>query len=335
MNGESVPEREDTAMNRIQRFAAVAAVVLGCVSGAQALPMETVAVGDPGNADDTHGTGYGGVADVYNIGRHEVTNAQYSVFLNAVAAYDPNGLYNTSMGSGFGGITRSGSSGSYTYSTITGRGNMPVNWVSWYDTLRFANWMHNGQPTGAQDPSTTEDGAYDMSLGSSVVRKLGARVFLPSEDEWYKAAYDKGGGTDAGYWDYPADSDTAPTDEGPPGADFVDGSANHGSVLTDLTHVGSYTAKPSDSPYGTFDQGGNVWEWNETLISTSRGVRGGSFNDVNDSLHVSYRGATDPTNENSNIGFRVAGVPFFDGDGDGDEDLEDFALFQAVFTGPW
>ena len=184
-----------TATIGIEATAVVLAFGGGVLAGYEPSPfMEWITVGDPGNVDDTHGEGYGGVDYVFDIARHEVTNAQYCVFLNAVAAYDPNGLYNTSMGSGYGGITRSGSSGSYTYSTFTGRANMPVNYVSWYDTLGFANWMHNGKPTGDQDASTTEDGAYDMSLGSNVVRKLGARVFLPSEDEWYKAAYYKSGG---------------------------------------------------------------------------------------------------------------------------------------------
>ncbi|NIM51450.1 MAG: PEP-CTERM sorting domain-containing protein, partial [Gemmatimonadales bacterium] len=68
--------------------------------------MEWVTVGDPGNVNDTHG--YGGVGYVYNIGRYEVTNAQYCAFLNAVAASDPHGLYNTYMGTFLGGITRSG-----------------------------------------------------------------------------------------------------------------------------------------------------------------------------------------------------------------------------------
>ncbi len=66
-----------------------------------------------------------------------------------------------------------------------------------------------------------------MSLGSSVVRKPGALVFLPTDDEWYKAAYYKGGGTKAGYWDYPTESDTASTAELPPGADMINGSANY------------------------------------------------------------------------------------------------------------
>lgn len=70
----------------------------------------------------------------------------------------------------------------------------PVNYVSWYDTLRFANWLHNGQLTSAQGPSTTEDGAYEMSPASNVLRKSGARWVLPTEDEWYKAAYHKNDG---------------------------------------------------------------------------------------------------------------------------------------------
>ena len=87
------------------------AVVLPCVSGVQAgVAMEWVTIGDPGNVADTRyeTPGYGGVDCVYNIGRHEVTNAQHCEFRNAVAASDPNGLYNTSMSGGYGGITQSG-----------------------------------------------------------------------------------------------------------------------------------------------------------------------------------------------------------------------------------
>ncbi|MHC4445613.1 MAG: SUMF1/EgtB/PvdO family nonheme iron enzyme [Planctomycetota bacterium] len=155
--------------------------VLAVTANVQAVTMQWVLVGDAGNLSDD--TGYGAVSYSYRIGKYEVTNAQYCEFLNAVAATDTNNLYNGSMGSGYGGITQSGSAGSYTYNTIAGRGNMPVNYVSWYDCLRFANWMHNGQPTGAQDASTTENGAYDMLLGDSAVRKPGALVFLTSENE--------------------------------------------------------------------------------------------------------------------------------------------------------
>ena len=103
------------------------------------------------------------MAEPYRIAKFEVSNAEYAVFLNAVAATDTNALYHTSMGVVFGGITRSGSSGSYSYSAIAGREDMPVNFVSFWDATRFANWLHNGQPTGAQGNSTTEDGAYTLT----------------------------------------------------------------------------------------------------------------------------------------------------------------------------
>ena len=159
---------------------------------ASAVTIEWVTVGDPGNAPDTEvmsdgTTGYGSVADVYRISKYETTNAQYAEFLNAKAASDPLGLYNTSMGSptfGWDGITRSGSSGSYSYSAIAGRENRPVNYVSFYDSLRFSNWLHNGQGSG-----DTETGAYTLlggtpipSNGSTVTRNAGANIFLKFDD---------------------------------------------------------------------------------------------------------------------------------------------------------
>lgn len=286
-------------------------VVVLATSISQAVVIDWVTVGDAGNVDDD--TGYGGVSDVYQIGKYEVTAGQYKDFLNAVAATDTYGLYDASMWSINLGckIQQSGSSGSYSYSVASDYANRPVNYVSWYNSLRFANWLHNGQPTGPQDYSTTENGAYDMSLGSSVIRKEGATVWLPSEDEWYKAAYHKNDGVTGNYFDYPTSSNTVPgrdmNEVTNPGnnANYYDSDFLIGSPYY-RTEVGEFEL--SDSPYGTFDMGGNVWEWNETLIGSSRGLRGGSF--LGDhALSSSFRYYGGPNGEVGYVGFRVASVP--------------------------
>ena len=285
-------------------------VCLFVSSIASAVTIDWVTVGNAGNAADS--TGYGSVSEDYQIGTYEVTAGQYAEFLNSVAATDTHGLYNTSMWSNSYGckIQRSGGSGSYTYSVASDWENRPVNYVGWYDSLRFANWLHNGQ--GAGD---TEDGAYDMSLGSSVVRKAGAQVWLPSEDEWYKAAYHENDGVTGNYFEYPTSSDSVPsfdlvepTDPGN-NATFYDSGYTIGNPYY-RTEVGAH--ENSDSPYGTFDMGGNVWEWNEALIGSDRGFRGGSYNDSSygGSLSSSYRNSNSPSNEYyDGVGFRVASVP--------------------------
>ena len=196
------------------------------VCGAPPAGFSWVLVGDAGNEADTQvmddGTvGYGAVPYEYLISRHEVTNDQYIEFLKAVAAADPNELYHPDMAGQYGGIDRTGSPGDYDYSAKGGDPDWrdrPVSFVNFLDVCRFVNWLANGKPTGAQDASTTEDGTYDLSLPpEQITRKAGAQVFLPTEDEWYKAAYYKAGGTNAGYWDYATQSDDLPTGEAPPG----------------------------------------------------------------------------------------------------------------------
>ena len=107
-----------------------------------------VTVGNGGNANDT--TGYGAVANTYKIAQNETTISQYAEFLNAVAKTDTYSLYSTSMTTSYiNGISRSGSSGTFTYSVAPGSGNKPITYVSWFDAARFTNWLHNGQLTGA------------------------------------------------------------------------------------------------------------------------------------------------------------------------------------------
>jgi formylglycine-generating enzyme required for sulfatase activity len=270
---------------------------------AAAVTVDWVGVGNPGNAADT--TGFGSVASGYQISRYEITNAQYAEFLNAVADTDTYGLYNSNMSSGTGGIVQLGIPSLFTYTVVPGREDRPVNFVSFYDSLRFANWLHNGQPTGPQNAGTTEGGAYTFSDATTVgARNASATIFLTSEDEWYKAAYYDAFSTS--YFDYPAGSNTQTTCAAP-GA--TANTANCLNAVGDLTDVGSYTG--SASPYGTFDQGGNVWEWTEGYVADGGFYvqRGGAYSFIPGNLESSIERLGTPTDEVDFVGFRVAMVP--------------------------
>ena len=295
------------------------------------ITIDTVPVGNAGNtADKDYGVGrYGAVSYDYRIGKYEVTLNQYIAFLNAVGATDPYGLYNPGMAQEVTsrGIARSGVSGSYSYSVI-GSGNRPVTFVSWCDAARFVNWLHNGQPIGEQVAGTTETGAYTLNgalSGLDITRNATATYGLPSENEWYKAAYHQPaalGGDADNYWSYPTASNALPNSRnGSPsdansanfylndniangfnGGFAVNNSPNLGYVNY-LTDVGAFSV--AGSFYGTFDQGGNVSEWNDAVIESARGCRGGAWASMGFNLHASDRAYFDPTSEYYTVGFRV------------------------------
>jgi sulfatase modifying factor 1 len=285
--------------------------------------IDTVTVGDAGNAADTTTT-YGAVADVFAIGKYEVTISQYTTFLNSVASVTSDSYIvdlwsaNMAITPNVAGIGRSGSgtlADPYSYSVI-GSGNRPITYVSWFEAARFANWVNNGATNGA----STETGAYTLNGATSGVGinvNPGSTWFLPSEDQWYKAAYYKGGGTNAGYWAYPTQSDTAPgnTIGGAAnqanynnGVYSVTQSADYSITQNYLTDVGAFSN--STSAYGTFDQGGNVDEWTDAQIGPYRGVRGGFWDGIDNWMRSSFRDEnTDPAGEYIGVGFRMATVP--------------------------
>lgn len=345
--------------------AAVAAVVFSAAfqpASARAVTIDWATVGNPGNANDT--TGFGGVNYDYQIGKYHVTIGQYTDFLNAVAKTDTYSLYNTSMATDLtvAGISRTtGTSGEYSYGVIAASGsapfggvsgpNRPITFVSWWDAARFANWLENGQPTGAQSSSTTENGSYNLNGATSgnvparnaINPNTGAvaKVFIPTENEWYKSAYyapplNSGSG---GYYTYATQSNSAPNNRLPsvagsttneanfyawsffgtnpssayavtrPGSNAPGGQLNPNQNY--LTDVGAFSNSPSY--YGTFDQSGLVYQWNDLdgTSSANRGIRGGWWNDanpVNLSKNTTFP-TYDPTSESRVIGMRVALVP--------------------------
>jgi formylglycine-generating enzyme len=239
-----------------------------------------------------------------------VTNSQYAEFLNTKDPSGTNtlGLWNSNMADAiYGGISFNGGNGAGSKYVLTaGRQDHPVNSVSWYDTIRFANWLNNGQGNGS-----TETGAYTLLGGTptpsnelSITRNPGATVFLPSENEWYKAAYYDP--ATSSYFKYPTSSNTAPTASAPTA---LANHANYEDVVGNLTDVGAYTG--TTSPIGAFDMGGNVFQWNEALILGSfRGLRGGAFTNVpSTDLLSSFRRSINPPDGSFSFGFRVASVP--------------------------
>lgn len=298
--------------------------------------LEFVTVGNAGNIADSrynnHNNLHNGCVDyTFQMGKYEVTVGQYLKFLNAVAASDPYCLYDPCMASipSHGCmITQHGENGSYSYDlsarpsgTEADWINLPVNFVSFRSAARFANWLHNGQPTGIltgdteQDANFTENGAYTIDYYSiRAIRNTDAKYWIPNQDEWYKAAYhDKNAGTAEQYFDFATATNARPSnllispDEGN-NANCQDEAYTIGDPYY-RTPVGEFEF--SESPYGTFDQSGNVWEWTDTEYA-GHIMLGGAYDTEPAWLRASVYGygyGPGGIGGIKHVGFRIAAIP--------------------------
>lgn len=195
----------------------------------------------------------------------------------------------------------------------------PATSISWNEAARFVNFLNTSKGFSAAYQFDAAGFNDDIALWESgdagynaanPFRNSNAHYFLPSEDEWYKAAYydpNKSGG--AGYWDYATGSDLAPT--------AVAGGTTSGTAVydaqagpADITNAGGMSA------YGTMAQSGNVFEWGESGFTApndsageSRSLRGGGWGDSSGLLPASFRFGGSPTGDGFDVGFRVAAVP--------------------------
>jgi formylglycine-generating enzyme required for sulfatase activity len=258
-------------------------------SGANSFEIEFVTIGNPGNAPDTTGSPNpaGSVPYPYRIGRYEVSEEMIAK-ANALGAL---------------GITKDA------------RGpDKPATNISWFEAARFVNWLNTrtgSAPAYKFDASGNFQLWNEMDAGynpANRFRNSRAAYFLPSADEWYKAAFfDPVNGV---YWDYPTGSNSPPIA-------VASGTAPGTAIV-----MQGIAAGPADimtagglSPYGTMAQGGNAWEWEETELDllndnpiARRGGRGGGWDAFPSSLSATIRSDGSPLQPPIGAGFRVASI---------------------------
>jgi formylglycine-generating enzyme required for sulfatase activity len=249
--------------------------------------IDFVNIGNAGNAADT--TSYGAVPYEYRAGVNEISQ-------NAITK---------ATASGMASVT----AGAWT-------GNQPAANITWYEAAAFVNWLNTSTGKTAAY-NLTFSGSWSMALwsseqawtagGTNLYRNKDAFYFLPSENEWYKAAYFNPGGSN--YFLYPTASSSVPTP-------VASGTNTGSAVYNGFSAPAIVNSAGGLSPYGTMGQGGNAWEWNESAFdgannssSEPRTVRGGFWVDTEINLRSSIRANFGPTGEGSGYGFRVASVP--------------------------
>ena len=269
-------------------------------SGNNTFTIDFVGVGNAGNANDAGAGGgsyfsdYGGVGYDYRMGTYEISQDMITKATNL-------GMNNVMAGAH--------------------TGDEPAADISWYEAAAFVNWL-NEQVGAHAAYNLSFSSGWSMTLwgvsdqastgvdsGTNPYRHKDAYYFLPSEDEWYKAAYHQDDGVTANYWDYATGSNSIPNA-------VASGTTADTAVYDGQADPADITQAGGLSSYETMGQNGNVWEWSESAFDGSNNVntedragRGGGWSDTEGHLRSSNRSLSDPADEYSNVGFRVASVP--------------------------
>ena len=255
-------------------------------SGSNTFSIDFTSIGNAGNAADT--TGYGAVGYNYSIGTYDIS-------VNQLNAATSNGV--AGLGNGYWS------------------GDQPAANVSWYQAAAFVNFLNTSTGHQAAYNLTYSGGAYTMALWSSgqsgydasnPFRNSLALYVLPTENEWYKAAY---------YDPNSSSYNLYPTGNSTPTAVASGTNANTAVYNGVASQPASVYQAGGLSAYGTMGQGGNVYQWEESANSGSntdpsgaRGIRGGFWLTAFDHLYSPFRNSYSPSTQANVLGFRVAEV---------------------------
>jgi len=216
----------------------------------------------------------------YYIGRFEVTFDEYDLFCSATSSDRP----------------EDGS---------LGRGPLPVFNVTWWDAIKYCNWLSEryGLPLAYSETGDLLD--REGNLTNQITDVVGFR--LPTEAEWEYAARGGSGG----------------------GIDYMFSGSDQANLVS--WYLGNSQNRPHEvgkknpNRLGLYDFSGNVWEWcndyydtysSETKVNhcvfegTARVIRGGSFTDPEGYVRISIRESEAPDSKFGNIGFRICRTAF-------------------------
>jgi formylglycine-generating enzyme required for sulfatase activity len=260
-------------------------------TGVNQFTIDFTTIGNPGNAaDPRHYTGYGKVDYTYRIGT-------YAISQNQIDKATASGLQNVTAG--------------------PWSGDQPAANMTWYESASFVNWLNVSKGFQAAYNLSWSGSTWSMALwtatdagydANNLYRNSLAKYFLPSENEFYKAAYGKSDGS--GYYLYP-------TANGNPPAAVASGASAGTAVYGGQGPApASVYAAGGPSSYGTMGQGGNVHSWQESAYDglnddaqENRGFRGGYWGTSAVALQSDTGSVpSSPVNEDSRVGFRVASV---------------------------
>lgn len=189
--------------------------------------------------------------------------------------------------------------------------------VSWNEAAQFANWMTTKY--GGGKPYYKDDGSGKMSIPTeggnpishydwAVTKGKSTTYFIPTEDEWYKAAYyDPDKGDRGGYWNDPTGSDALPSPT-------AGGTRKNTAVFYFQKQPCRCDNAGCLSPYGTMAQGGNVLEMSESPSAPKPHqremphiYRGGAYDRRSRRMRSSYRWGGGHA-ERKFFGFRLSEV---------------------------